>query len=134
MSATKIHTFSKSERLCGKRIISELFCDGKSFFLNPYKIFWTKVSTIDDASFPVKFAVAVPKRKFKRAVARNLIKRRTREAFRTNKQLLSESIPEGKQIHLMVVYTSDQSLPYTELDASMKKIVQYIVRKNAESH
>ena len=119
-------TLCKEERLCGERIISNLFDHGHSFFLSPYKIFWIKTS--ETALYPVRFAVSVPKRRFKRAVKRNLLKRRTREAFRTNKQILT-TVAIGGQIHLMVIYVSDRLLPHAELEKSMKTILQRIAQE-----
>ena len=120
-------TLCKEERLCGERIISNLFDGGYTFFLSPYKVFWTKIP--ETYLFPSRFAVSVPKRRFKRAVKRNLIKRRTREAFRINKQILNVAVTTG-QAHLMVIYVSDQLLPYAELEESMKRILQRIARES----
>ena len=119
-------TLCKEERLCGERIISNLFDHGHSFFLSPYKIFWIKTS--ETALYPVRFAASVPKRRFKRAVKRNLLKRRTREAFRSNKQILTAVAIDG-QIHLMVIYVSDRLLPHAELEKSMKTILQRIAQE-----
>ena len=119
-----VYTLCKDERLCGDRVISNLFDHGCSFFLSPYKVFWIKIP--ETYTFPVRFAVSVSKRRFKRAVKRNLIKRRTREAFRINKQILSTVVTAG-QVHLMVIYVSDRLLPYANLEATMKKILQQII-------
>ena len=124
-------TLCKEERLCGERIITNLFEHGHSFFLSPYKVFWIHVP--ETASYPSRFAVSVPKRRFKRAVKRNLMKRRTREAFRTNKQILNIAVTNGGQIHLMVVYTSDRLLPYVELEDSIKKILHHIAQQYVKS-
>ena len=121
----------KEERLWGKRVIANLFEHGHSFYLSPYKVVWSKIT--ETTSFPSRFGVSVSKRCFKRAVKRNLMKRRTREAFRINKQILNAAVPDGSQIHLMVIYTSDQLLPFADLENSMKKILQRIARKNVES-
>ena len=117
------NTLGKEERLRGERVISNLFEHGHSFFSSPYKVFWTKIP--ETCAFQCRFAVSVPKRRFKRAVKRNLIKRRTREVFRTNKQILNATV-DGGQIHLIVIYTSDSVLPYACLEESMKKILQRI--------
>ena len=117
------NTLCKEERLRGERIISNLFERGHSFFRSPYKVFWMKIP--ETCAFPIRFAVSVPKRRFKRAVKRNLMKRRTREVFRTNKQILNAAVTDG-QIHLIVVYALDRLLPYAELEKSMKQILQRI--------
>ena len=124
-------TLCKDERLRGERAISNLFDAGHAFFQAPYKVFWIKTS--ETGLYPVRFAVSVPKRRFKRAVKRNLLKRRTREAFRLNKQILSAAVTDNRQVRLMVVYASDKLLTYSELEESMKKILQRIARQYVES-
>ena len=119
------NTLGKEERLCGERVISNLFENGRTFFLSPYKILWTKIP--ETGAFPSRFAVSVSKRRFKRAVKRNLVKRRTREVFRTNKQILNAVVTDG-QVHLMAIYVSEQLLPYSELEEAMKKILQRIAQ------
>ena len=80
-----MQTFSKSERLCSKIAIEKLVEEGKSFHLSPFKISWLSNT---EESVPVQILISVPKRTFKRAVYRNLLKRRIREAYRKNKQSL----------------------------------------------
>ena len=125
------HTLGRNERLRGKRAISDLFGNGSVFFIAPYKVFWTKVPDVDGV--PSQFAISAPKRRFKRAVKRNLIKRRTREVFRVNKQILNDVVNSGQQIHLMLIYASDRLIPVSELDTAMKKILKCIACKYAES-
>ena len=122
----------RAERLRGKRVIANLFDKGKTLFEEPYRVSWMKISKIEDDEdasadiHPSRFAVSVPKRRFKRAVKRNLIKRRTREVFRKNKNLLNSAIKVGEQIHLIVIYNSDNMLTYAELDDAMRKLLQRI--------
>ena len=51
----------------------------------------------------------MPKKLFKRAVRRNLIRRRTREAFR---HLKKEEYPVLDGMHIMLVYTATEILDY----------------------
>ena len=124
------NTLCREERLRGERAISNLFDSGQTFFLSPYKVFWTKIP----GTYPIssRFAVSVPKRRFKSAVKRNLIKRRTREVFRTNRQILNEAVTDG-QVHLIVIYSSDLLLSYVELEPSLKKILKHIAKKITNS-
>jgi len=77
-------TFSKEERLCGKTAISSLMNKGKWGRFGHFK-FCTLSKGEDGAN---RIMVSVPKKNFKRAVKRNLLKRRIREAYRTQKELL----------------------------------------------
>ena len=124
-------TLCRAERLRGEKLISNLFDNGQSFFQMPYRVFWIKID--EQGLYPVRFAVSVPKRRFKGAVKRNLLKRRTREVFRINRQILDKTITVAGHIHLMVIYTSDSLLPYAELEDAMKKILHRIAQKYVES-
>ncbi len=77
-------TFTKEERLCSKRSLDLLFKNGSSFLLYPYRVSYLFVP--DDTQVPVQVVINVSKRRYKKAVDRNLIKRRTREAYRHQKQ------------------------------------------------
>ncbi len=78
-----MYSFKKEERLCSKKLIEELFHNGSSFLLYPFRVVWLKHDLL--VPFPVQVIINVPKRRFKKAVDRNLIKRRIREAYRLNK-------------------------------------------------
>ncbi|WP_254448745.1 ribonuclease P protein component [Spirosoma rhododendri] len=83
-------TFTKSERLCSKKILGELFTKGSTavgtFYLFPFRVLYLNKPEAADALPAI--VITVPKRQFKRAVDRNLIRRRVREAYRLNKHLL----------------------------------------------
>jgi len=78
-----MNTFNKEERLCSRKLIDLLFKDGSSFLLYPFRISYLLIDL--PAKFPAQVVINVSKKRFKRAVDRNLIKRRTREAYRLQK-------------------------------------------------
>ena len=73
---------------------------------------------------PNNIIISVPKRLFKRAVKRNLLKRRLREAYRTQKGLLP---PEGYSI--LFLYNTKEVLDY----AAVREQVGAILQKIAET-
>ena len=73
------YRFTKVERLVSKTVIKDVFEKGKQFFLFPFKVFYTP----NNLGYN-RILISVPKRAHKRAVERNLIKRRIREAYRLN--------------------------------------------------
>ena len=79
----KRYTLSKEERLSWKRYIDLLFAKGQSFVAFPLRVVYLPIE--EEMPTRVSFMVSVPKKKFKRAVKRNLIKRRVRETFRVRK-------------------------------------------------
>ena len=88
-----MNKFPKSERLSQKSSINELFQRGKSFTDYPLKVIYLKRSKEDFGEMPHQILVTVPKKNFKRAVDRNKLKRRIREAYRLNKELLDSTDP-----------------------------------------
>lgn len=111
-----MHTFKKEERLSSKVAISQLFTTGKSFYSKPFKVLWLQTDVL--GTVPTKILISVPKRSFKRAVDRNLLKRRIREAYRKNKTLLEASSLE-KPVHLAFLYSSKTILPYSFIEVQM---------------
>jgi ribonuclease P protein component, eubacterial len=127
-------SFKKEEHLCSKKAFDNLLKTGSSLFCYPLKIQWVKT----DFPLPcrVQIAFAVPKKRFKRAVDRNLIKRRLREAYRLNKGSLY-SFLEERQIRLQIlfVYIAPDILTYRELEPKIKKALDSImdaVQKTAQ--
>ncbi len=111
-------TFKKEERLCSKIVLDKLFTDGKSVFSYPFKFVFIPVD--DTTQTPIQIVFSVPKRNFKRAVHRNQIKRRMREAFRLNKLAFYENIADTK-IALMVIYTEKEILNFKLIQSGLIK-------------
>jgi len=79
-----MYTFRKEERLCSRKHLDLLFKKGSSFLLYPFRISYMFIN--EAAHVPAQVVINVPKKRYKRAVDRNLLKRRIREAYRLNKQ------------------------------------------------
>lgn len=113
-------TFTKAERLSSKVAIDVLMDQGRAFNIPPFRVIWKEVPEQDIA---VKVLISVPKRIFKRAVDRNLLKRRIREQWRLEKQALSAEL-EGKKIQLGIIYTSRNIMVSEEIKMAMKALVE----------
>ena len=121
-------TFRKKERLCNFTSINTLFAKGHSFFIHPFKVVWMEVA--DDSNSVSQLLISVPKRNFKRAVDRNLIKRQIREAFRLNKEELYSFLgTENRKCSLAIVFVAKTKVPYTELDAVLILALKRLVRE-----
>lgn len=124
--ASKMNTFKKEERLCSQKLIDELYQNGSSFILYPFRVTYLLAESM---GLPAKVLIQAPKRKFKRAVDRNLIKRRIREIYRLQKaESLYPNIPAGKTLLLSLVYVGkelhDFSLMETKLIKAWKQLDQ----------
>ena len=91
-------TFRKSERLCGKSSIAALLGKGRWIAGTHIKCCYRALPPESECSH---IAVSVPQRNFKRAVKRNLLKRRMRESYRTQKSIL-----DAGRYDIMFVWTS----------------------------
>ncbi len=117
-------SFPKKQRLTGEIRIGKLFAEGKSFFVYPFRV----VHLLDEKTdMPVRVLVSVPKKRFKRAVHRNLLKRRIREAFRLNKHNLEAHLA-GKDytLNLGINYVAGKILPFAEIEAKLLEAFQKI--------
>ncbi len=102
-----------------KKLIDKLFIKGKSFMAFPLRVQYLLVERVDDVS--VQILVSVPKKRFKRAVDRNLLKRRIKEAYRLNKQTLLLEIAEDKTLLIVCIYSTNEILPYEVIAKAMTK-------------
>ena len=79
-------------------------------------------------------AVNVPKRQFKRAVQRNLLKRRTREAFRHNKQSLYQTLAcQNKAIRVFFHYVAPELLDYAFLETTLREALAKLADRVTQS-
>lgn len=99
-------------------MIGDLFTSGESFLAYPIKVVFQK--TILPVPFPVQAAFTVSKRNFKRAVKRNILKRRIHEAYRLNKpNLYRELAAKNLQLAIMFVYIGKEMLDYPAIEKGM---------------
>ena len=101
------NTLYKAERLNRKKVIEKMFAGSScSFSLFPLRVVYMPVEDLDA---PVSILISVSKRRFKRAVKRNAVKRRIREAYRLNKQPLLEAVQcHGCCLAVAFIYLSDR--------------------------
>lgn len=112
------YTLKKQEILRNKKKIKELFTNGSSFFLYPYKFIY-QINT--DGEKPVEVLFSVPVKRFGKAVDRNKIRRRMREAFRLNKQLLIADNQGNFSITLSIIYIGKSKLSFSEMGDKLKE-------------
>jgi ribonuclease P protein component len=119
------NTFTKEERLCSKKLLSALFLNRSSFLVYPYKVNWyfNSQDLINNSS-KVQVVFSVSKKRFKRSVDRNLIKRRIKEVYRLQKQelLYAHLTHPNQQLILGLTYVGKEILVSDFLDKKLKLV------------
>ena len=114
--------FTKAERLSSKKEITALFNEGKSFAISHIRVVYRFLPKQEER--PNAILVSVPKKYFKHAVDRNLLKRRIREAYRLNKELL-QSMPA--RVEFMLLYQKRRIATFAEIEEIVKKALERIL-------
>ena len=123
------YTFRKEERLCSQAIIEQLFKDGKSFAIFPFRIVYNTVDL--PANVPAQVTFSVAKKRIKRAVDRNRIKRLMREVYRLNKAAHYEHFEsKRKQCALLIMYLGPVGLEYAEAEQKIIRVLARLIKEH----
>lgn len=119
----------KAERLCSKNTIEKLFAgDAKSFSIFPLRVVFMPIERTDNP--PASIMISVSKKKFKRAVKRNKVKRQIREGYRKNKhQLLDNLKDKDHNLVMAFIYLSNEIYPTEKIEETIKLILEKLNRK-----
>lgn len=113
--------FRREEKLKSWSAIGRMFKEGQSFGQYPLRFVWLPMEA-GSAGFPVQFTVSVPKKKFKKAVDRNRLRRQIREAYRLHKDILYRNLDPNQKVYaLMVIYVAKDMLEYYEIENNMNR-------------
>ncbi|MCX6236632.1 MAG: ribonuclease P protein component [Bacteroidia bacterium] len=129
----KAYTFRKEEKLCSQKIIGEIFLSGTSFLCYPLKVVWK--DEVLPTLFPAQVVFSVPRRLFKRAHDRNLLKRQLREVYRYQKSDLYQLLEAyDRKIALMIVFIAKEKAEFNLLEDAMAKIIAKLKKKLEPQH
>ena len=121
-------TYTKKDKLKSKKLIEQLFAEGKAITAYPLRLVYLKTEFEDGSQ--LKTGVSVSKRLHKTAVARNRIKRLLRETYRLNKlQYFNNS---STSYAFMILYLSKDSTTFETLDNKMKLLFKKFLNKTSK--
>jgi ribonuclease P protein component len=106
------YTLGKEEKLKSTKIIEQLFKEGRSFSVTPFRVIYILKQ---DGLPQLKTAFSVSKRYFKKASDRNRIKRLMREAWRLQKNELAKKVKDDARNFSVFLIFTGQELPVYEL-------------------
>lgn len=134
----KQFTLGKEERLKSRKQIDHLFQEGRSFNLFPYRVLFSISPKRPDSSAAIQFGIGVSTRHFKKAVDRNRIKRLSREAWRLQKNELTELLTtQEKCLNVFFVFTGKELVAFAEVNekiaGSIKKLKK-LIDEDADPH
>lgn len=125
------YSLPKSHILRSKTDIDALVERGAVLFKYPIKAYYLERKAGEPAEEAAggfsRIMVSVPKRNFKRAVKRNMLKRRIREAWRLNNSLLGE-----RRVDILFVYLGREIESYERIQASLTSILRILADGHAE--
>lgn len=127
------NTLRKVERLDKKKIIEKMFAGGAhSFSVFPLRVVYLPVEELEtDAAI----LVSVSKRRFKRAVKRNRVKRQVRETYRVNKHGLLDMLAQKKcRLAIAFIYLSNELVESSVIEERMKTALARVAEKVAAQH
>lgn len=116
-------TLPRAERLRSFGAIRRLFAEGESGFVYPFRYLYVARSS---DSFSAEVLFSVPKKMLRRAACRNLVRRRTKEAYRLNKTHLGTPLLD---IDVAFVYASKQVADYKTVEHAVVKILEQISQR-----
>ena len=118
------HSLPRTERLRSLGAVRRLFQSGESGFVFPFRYVW--YAEADELS-SVEVLFSVPKKFHKRANKRNLLRRRTKEAFRLQKQIVATGAPVN--LDLALIYSSKEELSYKTISHAVRKVLESVVER-----
>lgn len=122
------NTFIKQERLTGKTTIDRLFSSGKSFFCYPFRVAYHILEEGEEQEYPCRVLMNVPKRLHKTAVARNLIKRCIKEAYRLRKHEFYADLGDVK-IEVAILYSAKEVNDYDVIAKKLKEAQKILIKR-----
>jgi len=119
------NTFRKHDRLKSSLEIETLYRENQFVVSYPIKCYYS-FSEVTENKHAMRAAFAVSKRTFKKAVERNTLKRRMREAYRLHYKKMFEAFmnQKDKQLKLFFIYIGKEMMDFGVIEKSILIILK----------
>lgn len=124
------NTFKKGERLKSRHEIDRLFSRGSlSFGQYPLRLVWREVD-VKRSDSPIQLSISIPKKRVRKAVDRNRIRRLIREAYRLHKVDLYDQLDKDlPQLAWMIIFVGKEQPDFKEVNKTMIKLMAKFLKK-----
>ena len=126
-------TYQKKDKLKSRKQTQFLFAKGQSMNAFPIKLIYTiqKIESVESpASGTLQAGVGAPSRTFRKAVARNRVKRLLREGYRLERPAFIETaVIKGLRINLFFLYTDATVITQKEMQEKIKQLLSRLSEK-----
>jgi ribonuclease P protein component len=130
MTASISGKFPASLKLKSEKRIDLLFKKGLSQFKFPIKIQYLVIAQEGGMPSTFEIGVSVSKKRFKKAVDRNILKRRMRESIRGSFIVPLRIMLEGKSltIYIMAIFVGSNLESFETIDTAMKNVLNKLLK------
>ena len=123
-----MYTFHKTERLCNKKTISDLYTSQNRSLIFPLSAHWLFVG--QDRPSRLQVLLVAPKKKLHNAVDRNRTKRLMRECYRHRTHLLLEALEQRNLSMALSINYIHSTLPdFHHLEHTFDKLITAILEE-----
>ena len=126
------YTLGKDDKLKSRKIIEQLFKEGKSFSLFPFRVIYLLQPANNIAQLQAGFSVGT--KHFKKAVDRNRIKRLIRESYRLQKSVLEDLVKnKNKDLRIFFIYTGTDIPEYAIVSEKINFCIKRLLKITDEN-
>jgi ribonuclease P protein component len=125
----KRFTFSKGERLCSKKTISQLFEREGTLRVSEYPLALVWKTAEHNSDFPAQVVFSISRKYTRKSVSRNRIRRQMRELYRLKKHLIYNALEEKKlKVAIMISYTGPEKMEFAELAIKFERLIEKVIK------
>lgn len=120
----------KKKNCLSKKEIDTLYKTGKKVNFSSFSLLWDFNKNLKDV--PLRLVISIPKKKIKKAVDRNYIKRCIKEIYILNKQNLTTKTI--RPINIIIIYNKTHIIEFNQLQEELLTLFKKIITELNENY